>query len=84
MRLDRFWLLHKNVDRLAAEDNYRFLRVTAAAAGGGEAITETIKALQKEMGDVAVFDEGKRALRQAEGERDPAGLMQLKALENSV
>lgn len=81
MRLDRFWLLHRNIDRLAAENDIRHLRI-AAGSQSGEGATETYASLKKEMGEIAVFDEGRRAMSEAmsgavldsEGLREIAGL----------
>jgi hypothetical protein len=51
MPIRRFWLLHKCVDRLAAEADMRALH-NAACAQGGEAFKEHSDRLQRRVGEV--------------------------------
>jgi len=77
MPVKRFWLLHKNVDRLRAEEDTRILHVAIHAASG-ESASALADRLNKQMGVVFDVDEGKAAVTHAE--RDRAGLMQLKSM----
>jgi hypothetical protein len=77
MPLRRFWLLNKNIDRLRAEEDLRMLSVALHAASG-ESAGDLSEKLMKQMGTVVEFDEAKRALTQANAERDRDGLMALK------
>jgi hypothetical protein len=55
MPIRRFWLLHKCVDRLAAEADMRAL-YNAASAQGGEAFKEHSERLRERVGDVVIMD----------------------------
>lgn len=46
-----FWMLHKNIDRISAEEDIRDLQV-AAHSHSGESIKEMLESLQAQMGDV--------------------------------
>lgn len=85
MPLRRFWLLSRNIDRLAAEKDYRAARI-ACATQSEEAVGELFGALEREMGRIAVMDEvaqqrgvAKQAYRD---ELDRDGLHSLKDLGN--
>ena len=51
-----FWLLSKNIDRLNAEEDQRFLD-TNTACSSSEGYSEFHKILKKRLGNVAIFEE---------------------------
>ena len=80
--IKHFWLLSRNIDRLAAEEDQRQLMVLVAAQSekGHDAFVENAR---KVMGKVVVYDEDalvKEQIAQAEAERDREGLMALKGM----
>ena len=80
--IKHFWLLNKNIDRLAAEEDQRQLMLLVAAQSekGHDAFVENAR---KTIGDVVVYDEDALAQEQiarAEAERDREGLMALKGM----
>jgi len=79
MSVRKFWVLNKNIDRINAETDHRLLMVMISAASG-EGAQKLSDKLQRRMGQVAIFDEAKQALTQAEAERDRAGLFELKGM----
>lgn len=83
MRLDRFWLLHRNVDRLAAEEDIRHLRVQASV-GTGEGVKSTFTDLSAQMGKIAVYDEGRAAIARAQRECDLSGLAGIRDLGGAL
>ena len=56
MPLRRFWLLHRNIDRIAAEEGQRALHI-AAMSQSGEGYSDLMEKLQERVGEVVVFDE---------------------------
>lgn len=76
MRLDRFWLLHRNVDRLDAERDFRNLRVAIGSASG-EGANATFALLKKELGNIAEFDHGRRTMAESIAPLDSAGLSEI-------
>ena len=79
MPLRRFWLLNKNIDRLRAEEDHRQITLLLSAASGEHA-SKLMGRLEKQVGTVVEFDQGKAALTQANAERDRDGLMALKGM----
>lgn len=77
MPIRAFWLLHKNADRLAAEDSLRTVSDLAHSTSA-EGLGDYMEGLKKQIGQVAVIDEGKAALEGAVYDRD--GLLSLKDL----
>jgi len=73
----RFWLLHRSIDRIAAEETVRSAQV-AAAAQNGESFTQFVADLRTQMGDVVKID---RAAKAMTAELDRQGLATLKALK---
>ena len=53
MPLKRFWLLHRSVDRLTAEDDLRAMQI-GAAVQSGDGYKQAVAALQKQMGKIIV------------------------------
>lgn len=72
-----FWLMHKNVDRLLAEDNLRLATVFAQTQSS-EGFSEFVEGLREQMGTIAEIDEAKVAIEEAVFDRD--GLIALKDL----
>lgn len=59
-----FWLMHKNVDRLMAEDTLR--QVSALAySQSGDGFDKFVSSLRKQMGTIAEFDEARLAIEEA-------------------
>lgn len=80
MPAPRFWLLHKNIDRIAAEADHRMLMV-GLSAGSSEGATKFAQILQTRVGTIVEVDEGKARMREAQVvPRDRAGLMELKRM----
>lgn len=80
MPIELFWMLHRNVDRLRADDDYRQAIVVAHAMAGGEGLADLMEKLKEQVGMVVDVDEGLLAMERAEVERDVDGLNDLKSL----
>lgn len=79
MPIRRFWLLHKNVDRLAAEESIRTATI-GASVQSGEGMQTLMAGLKTQMGKVAVIDEAARANSE---QLDRTGLHALKAINKA-
>lgn len=64
MPIRRFWLLHKSIDRIAAERDQRQLQTLVAIHVGGESVSKYHDSLMKQVGDVAVIDKVRAALNE--------------------
>ena len=62
--IEAFWMLNKNVDRIAAENDIRAL-VVAIHAQSGEGFKDLMEGLTKQFGRVFEYDEGKKAMIEA-------------------
>jgi hypothetical protein len=71
-----FWLLNKNIDRMAAESDLRLIQI-GFATQSGEAAEKHIAELQKQYGRVVEIDEVAAAMN---APRDRDGLLALKDL----
>lgn len=49
-------MLHRNIDRLNAEDDIRLTEIHLRAAGDKETVTDLLKDLRKRMGTVVEFE----------------------------
>jgi hypothetical protein len=78
-----FWGFNKNIDRLRAEEDYRFATVAIYAASG-EKVNDLMQDLREQMGTFIVIDEGEAAMQKANAERDAEGLKALMALNRGV
>jgi DNA recombination-dependent growth factor C len=76
MPLKRFWMLSKNVDRIAAEFDYRNA-IVAISAGSSEGVESLMTNLKKQMGSIVEIDEAKMALSET---YDRDGLLSLRGL----
>ncbi|MBO6507510.1 MAG: hypothetical protein JJ979_03325 [Roseibium sp.] len=76
-------MMHRNVDRLRAEEDYRLATVGIYTASG-EHIQELLGDLRKQMGTVIVLDEGRAAMERAKEERDVDGLKSIAGLNKGV
>lgn len=74
-----FWLLHKNIDRINAEQDIRTATILCNVQSS-EGVQDLFKSLNKQLGKVVVFNEEKLALHEANQERDRIGLMELKSI----
>jgi hypothetical protein len=54
MPIKRFWFYHKQVDRLAAEEDLRMLNLLAAVTSS-EAYGNTVEKLRRSMGEIYVM-----------------------------
>ena len=72
----RFWLLHRNTDRLAAEESIRTAQI-GASMQSGEGFGQYMTVLRDQMGEVVKID---RAAEAMVSELDRAGLAALKAM----
>lgn len=86
MPASRFWAMHKNIDRVAAEESVRDLNI-AASSQSGEGFKEMITSLREQMGDVAKFktefstSEGDKISHPRQTEQlDRSGLAMLKMM----
>jgi hypothetical protein len=79
--IQTFWMLHRNVDRVVAEENYKSA-IIAASAMGGDGLTTLLEDLRKQMGDVVIVDEAKLAMQEAKLDRE--GLNSLRGLGRVV
>lgn len=77
MPIRRFWLLHRSIDRLQAEQDLRLLAISVGAQSA-EGYKSTSERLRAEQGKVVVYDEVQRAFSKP---RDVAGLMALKSMQ---
>ncbi|SER25806.1 hypothetical protein SAMN05216548_1143 [Faunimonas pinastri] len=75
--IEMFWLLHKNIDRMAAERDYRTATILAQVHTP-EGVRELLTGLRKQIGTVVEYDEGQLAMQEAAYDRD--GLLALKGL----
>lgn len=64
-----FWLLHKNVDRMMAEDSLRLVSALAYSQSS-DGFDKFVNGLRKQLGTIAEFDEGKLAIEEAVFEAD--------------
>ena len=80
MPLKLFWMMHKNVDRLTAEDDMR-LASALISSQSGEGFSELMNNLRKQMGKVVVIDEVKTAFLK---KHDRAGMLAIAALGNGA
>lgn len=71
-----FWMLHKNVDRLLAEDSLRLVEI-GISSQSGEMAQKLGTALRKQMGTVVEIDEAAAAMNMP---FDREGLNKLKGL----
>jgi hypothetical protein len=53
-----FWMLHKAVDRMQAELDYRMVAVVAHGMSGGEGLENLVKDLRGQVGTVVEWEEG--------------------------
>ncbi len=77
MPVRRFWLLHKNVDRIAAEEDIRVAAI-AASVQSGESFNELMNGLRKQMGEVVIIDRISQAMTE---KLDRVGLAMLKGMK---
>lgn len=81
----RFWLLHRNIDRIAAEEHLRLLDV-GIGSQSGEGFKETNKNLRAQMGDVVKYKGalviGPDEVRLEVEQPDRAGLAMLKLTQH--
>jgi hypothetical protein len=92
MPIRRFWLLHKSIDRVAAENDIRGLK-NLASAHGGEGFKEHLESLQRQLGEVVYITPDPEEIT-TEGvidfsslpnsRRDQAGFNALKAMGRSI
>jgi hypothetical protein len=76
MPLKLFWMMHKSIDRLTAEEDMR-LAMTLISSESGEGFSSLMENLRKQMGKVVVIDEVKTALLE---KHDRAGMLSIAAL----
>lgn len=81
MRISTFWMMHRNIDRLQAEDDLRTINLLGSAHTG-DGITKVIDQLQKQLGTVVKVDEGKAAIKHAKLDR--SGLEKLRRISRGV
>lgn len=55
--LKTFWMMHRNIDRMAAEQDRRNISVFGHAFSGGEGLEQLVERLDREVGDVVKTDE---------------------------
>lgn len=82
LRIRQFWMLSKNIDRLAAEEDQRQLMVLAAAQSS-EGFQSFVEERRKIIGTIVDYDQDKVGaikVKAAQEERDREGLMALKSL----
>lgn len=76
----RFWMLHRNIDRVAAEESIRMLTM-GASAQSGEGFKASMDDLRDQMGDVVIYKEGAVVRSSApESQLDRGGLATLKMM----
>ena len=78
-----FWMLHKSVDRLMAEDEMRQATVIAHSMAGGDGFTELLEGLRKAVGVIVEFEDGDPGPPPVEP-LDREGLLSLKGLGSTV
>ena len=76
MPLKLFWMMHKSIDRLTAEEDMR-LAMTLISSESGEGFSSLMDNLRKQMGKVVVIDEVKTAFLE---KHDRAGMLSIAAL----
>ena len=76
MPLKLFWMMHKSIDRLTAEEDMR-LAMTLISSESGEGFSSLMENLRKQMGKVVVIDEVKTAVLE---KHDRAGMLSIAAL----
>jgi len=73
-----FWMLHKNVDRIHAENDQRQILVVLNAFNGGDGLTNLLEQFRKRIGKIVETDEPEE--ENSAPKLDETGLMQLKGL----
>lgn len=76
-------MLSKNIDRIAAEEDIRMVMALCAATSE-KGFDKFLEDRRRVMGKVAVFDEAKIRIIEAEQERDREGLMALKKMGRMI
>ena len=71
MPIRRFWLLHKNVARIAAEEQMQSLTTASAASSSDESVKEYRDQLVIAMGEVSTV---------VDNDRDESGVEMLKMM----
>jgi hypothetical protein len=79
LRTDTFWCLHKNIDRINAEQDIR-LAYVMVHMGDQKGVQDLMIELRKRMGTVVEMDEAKVAIQSAK--LDSTGLKDLKMMGN--
>jgi hypothetical protein len=59
--VETFWMLNKNIDRIAAENDMRAAQI-GIQVQSGEGFKDLMDNLRKQLGVVFTYDEGKRAM----------------------
>lgn len=85
--LPTFWMLHRNVNRIAAEKDQRSVAVVGHAFAGGDGLSEFVDHLREEMGsafveDASQPDSSKTGNPVLDMEFDAEGLAALKGMGN--
>lgn len=81
--IETFWMMHRNVDRLRAEEDYRMATIAIYAASG-EKIEELLRDLRDQMGTIIEVDEGKAAMIKAREDRNLEGLKAISKMNKGV
>lgn len=79
MPVTRFWLLHRSVDRIAAEESIRSAMI-GASVQSGDGLSALLTDLRKQMGTVVDMDQVAVAM---EAKLDKQGFAALKNLGNA-
>lgn len=77
-----FWMLHRAIDRMQAELDYRMVAVIGNGMAGGEGLENLVKGLRSQMGTIVEYEEGKAPIYETEIKEDfdREGLESLKGL----
>lgn len=81
MPVTRFWMMQRNIDRIAAEESIKSLTVSASSQSG-EGYKKGMEDLRKQLGDIVVYRHAQVSAGPQENEEGPdrAGIAMLKAM----
>jgi hypothetical protein len=77
MPLKTFWMLHRNIDRLEAQADYRQL-MNLISAVSTEGVKARQEALQKTIGNVYILERSAQTVHVIEEQLDRVGLERLR------
>lgn len=78
--IKQFWMLHRSIDRMQAELDYRMVAVIANGMSGGEGLEKLVDGLRSQIGTIVEWEEEGPSFAPMKAELDRVGLESLKGL----